>query len=275
MNNLKKIFFLIVIATSLLTVSCEADSVEQDQVNDANAITKSKKESLAYTYQYKDKLYNEKEWNDKIKFINNVDYSIIGLNENLYVFDTNEEAQIFEKGVLQQKIKEKSVSTKAFQKTTSEDILLGSATVVYSIKLWDKTNYDNSGYYQMYFRTQTVKRWKPRNLFSDFYLTGAEFEIDLPTEIRKKVSSCKLNFIDGGSVLTSNGGPVYLMCKIYLNAGTLADDSRLSYVSTLYKGNNTGGSTRDISDFRDHRMWSLFGIGTWNDNIQSIQVKLK
>ncbi|MFV8353351.1 hypothetical protein [Flavobacterium sp. XS2P14] len=275
MTNLKKISLLIVLVTSVLIVSCEADNVEQDQVSDANAIVEPKKESLAYTYQYKDKLYNEKEWNEKIKSINNLDYSIIGLNENLYVFDTNEEAQIFEKGALQQKIKEKSVSTKAFEKTTSEDILLGSATIVYSIKLWDKINYDNSGYFQMYYRTQIVKRWKPRNLYGDFYLTGAEFETDLPTEIRKKVSSCKLNFIEGGSVLTSNGGPMYLMCKIYLNAGTLADDSRLSYVSTLYKGHNTGVSTRDISDFRDHRMWSLFGITTWNDNIQSIQVKIR
>ena len=275
MNNLKKISLLIVIATSLLTVSCEAESVEQDQVNDANAIVKPGKERLAYTYQYKDMLYQEDEWNEKIKSINNLDYSIIGLNENLYVFDTNEEAQIFEKGVLQQKLKEKSTSKNVFEKTTTGDILLGSATIIYSIKVWDKINYDSSGNYHTYYRIHTVERWKPRNLFGDFYLTDAEFETDLPTSVRKKVSSCKLNLIVGGSVLTSNGGPVYLTCKIYLNAGTLADDSSLSFVTTLYKGNNIGSSTRDISDFRDYRMWSLLGIGTWNDNIQSIQVKIR
>ena len=271
----KKINVLVWIVASLLSISCEIDAIEQDIVRNATVGKSVKKENLPYKYNYKNKFFNEEQWADKIKSSGNSDFSIIGINENLFVFDTKQEAQIFDEGVVQQKIKDKSIGVKSLQKVANDDILMGSAVIIYSIKVWDKINYDSSGNYHTFYRIHTVERWKPNNLWGDFYLTDADFETDLPISVRKKVSSCKLNLIVGGSVLTSNGGPVYLMCKIYLNAGTLADDSRLSFVTTLYKGNNIGSSTRDISDFREYRMWSLLGIGTWNDNIQSIQVKIR
>ncbi|WP_046759244.1 hypothetical protein [Kordia jejudonensis] len=276
LNNYNSIIYkFLVILIVGCTFSCQKENVE---TNPTEAVTKEKIKPYVepiifkYSYDYQGQLYTETEWNTKLASIENPSLSIIGLNNVMFVFDSEIEAKNFENGELQNKLKEKPTSSFS---TAKADRITGTATVKFKLEFFKNTNYS-----ALYSYTHHVTRTINRRItwWGWAYLEGHEIESDLPSWIQKEVSSYRATYEQGGTVFDhgTTGQPVYLSLRFHLRAGLLSDGGRVSWSKTLY--NEPYIQNRKVEqdpDFSDNRLWSAFGITTWDNQIQSWQVEFR
>jgi hypothetical protein len=259
-------------------MSCEKEEMQIEDPVASEEKVKPIVEPVEYKYQYsyQGQMYNEKQWDKKYATMNNQNLSMVGLNEIVYVFDNNALATNFEETRLQEKIDEAFAT-----RVISKDATIGSADVIFKIELYDNINYDNNGNKYIHYATETVLR--KRTSWGYIYLDNHEFEADLPSSMRKKTSSYRVTLIQGGTVHTMQnatgsitGNPIWLSMRFHLRAGLLSDGGRVSWSKTLYdQPDIQNRKVEKDPDFRNNRLWSAFGVTTWNDQIQSWQVEFR
>lgn len=277
--NLRKNGFLALCALGLFTMSCEKEEL---QIEDTTTAFEEKVEpvvepvTIKYNYSYQGQIYNEKQWNNKYETMNNANLSMIGLNDIVYVFDSPESATAFEQTQLQNQI-DASFATQVIQK----DDVIGSADVIFKIELFDLKDYNQSGNKYIYYATKTVLR--KRTSWGYIYLDNHEFEADLPSTMRKKTTSYRVTLVRGGTVHTMQnstgsitGNPIWLSMRFHLRAGLLSDGGRVSWSKTLYdQPDIQNRKVEKDPDFSNNRLWSAFGVTTWDNQIQSWQVEFR
>lgn len=272
-KHFNKISYLAIILLGLLVVSCNTDDAGLLEANKANQVAlDAKSKVLNFTYHYNGTAYNETVWNVKNKATSDATFFTIGLNENLYLFDTQAQATVFEKGAFQNILKTE-LRTLEITSAGRAVVEVARATVIYKVELYDNINY--MGESSKYYNTMVIKKMK--NFWAYSYYADNTAEWDLPTSMKNKTSSYKIELVQTGTVDNhgTTGQPLYLTCNIKFRTGSLGSDRNVDYKSALYKDYYLDNSKREDNDLRNNRIWASLGITTWNDQIEAVQVEFR
>lgn len=268
---LKKLSYLAIILLGLIVVSCSHDeAIAPAPPVNKNVAPETKAKVLHFTYHYNGTAYTEIAWNLKNNATVNPTFFIIGLNENLYLFDTQTQAITFENGGFKNILKQE-VNNLETTNAARADKELSRATVIYKVDLYDNISF--AGTYKKYYNTMVVKRME--GFWGNTYYQDNKAEFDLPSTMKNKTTSYKIELVQTGTVdnYATTGQPLYLTCTIKFRTGSLGAERNVNYTSSLYKGNGIDNSKREDSDLSNNRIWATLGLATWNDQIEAVQVE--
>ncbi|MFT5914265.1 MAG: hypothetical protein ACJAWV_001766 [Flammeovirgaceae bacterium] len=190
---------------------------------------------------------------------------MIVLGNMVYAFDTKEEGSTFEKGDFK-RISESYKSQLAQNTNATQSRLVGEivwGTAEYQLSLYNDKDYKSSSYIVYdYVRIGRKKTW------IGYEWVDHVVEKNLPTWFRKRASSYKMRYtkvprIDG----------YYMVMDMRLRTGLIGKDTQ-NWKKKLYKNPQLGTSNtlEKDSDFRNNRIWSAFGVTSWNNQIQAYRI---
>jgi hypothetical protein len=272
--------FGIIVFVALFVTSCGKDNLEPvTPVSENKEMPVIEPVTFDYKYNYKGQIYTEKEWQDKNKNVETPSFSVIGLNEMLYVFDEREEADFFEKEKLESKrleLKSKNkISLTNKNSRTNADEIVATTNVYGRISFYENVNLKGT-IYTVYF-DKVVELRKDR--WGQRYKANNVFQGNLPSFFDKKTSSFIMSYVTGGSL----PGPKYdLPLTMYaaINSSQIPTPPRetnFSYSRRLH--NNPPWATDNKftdSDLTDNALivWlPTVGNNTWNDAPRSYKVE--
>ena len=268
------LFLLIGLATSCQKEDLETNPTEATAEEKIKPIVEPTR--YDYKYDYNGKVYNEKQWETKYVELGSPNVSVVVFNDVMYIFDDYNEAQQFENVELQSLMdKEPAI----YDSLSKADRIVGEATVKFKIELFDAKDYLRDSQNTGFNITGTKLVRKRQKWWGYGYLEGHEWEMDLPSWIRKKTTSYRVTFLQGGSVANNGttGQPLYLKLKFHLRAKLLSGGGRASWTKTVYKQSdgNGGSSVSKDPDFSDNTAWAALGLTTWDNQIQSVKVQFR
>jgi hypothetical protein len=268
--NLRKIGLLAIVSVGLLTMSCEKEELE---IEESEAVEEQVKPEVLpvtykYNYHYNGQIFTEDEWTVKATKVDNSNFSMIGLNDVVYVFDDESKAILFQDTQLPVLMDTMADTTFLY----AEDTTIGSGVVKFKVELYKHKNY--SGRYSFNY-VETVLR--KRTSWGYIYLDNNEYERNLPSGIDEETSSYRVTLIQNTSVKQMSnatgsitGAAIPLRMYTKLRLGRLSDGG-----AEWKKLLTTNNSTHQDSDFSNNRIWGVFGLVTWNDRIRSFNVEFR
>ncbi len=282
MKTINKFRLGIIVFVALFVTSCEKDNLELAtpvSENKEMSVTEPVTLTFDYKYKYKGQIYTEKEWQDKYKNVETPSFSIIGLNEMLYVFDEIEEANVFEKEELKSIMRldlerKNKISLTKKNSRTNADKIIATASVSGSIAFYENINL-RKPIYTVYFNEDVELR---QNWWGQQYKANNVFQSNLRL-MNKKVSGFTMTFTKGGSL----PGPSYaipLTMTATVNSAPIPKPSgttNYSYSRILY--NDPPYATKNTftdSDLTDNPLipfLPVVGNNTWNDAAESYKVE--
>ncbi len=283
-NFIKQFAFLLLIAFSLVFISCEKQDIEMELEPDTTINNKeipvTSSVTYGYQYEYKGTIYSEQEWEKRSKTIDNPDLSIIGLNNMLYVFDDPDQAETFKNSELEVKMDALKLELERTKNDPSgRNTVLASTTVIFRLSFYDLQDFKifKNGIYhattQLYF-VRTVRRMQGT---WGAYLDNNVIEENLPVSLRGKVSSWKAEFIQGGSVHSVNNVAQYLVMNIDLYGALIGEENPYNLTNELH--NEPGYNSSQYTDYQDGDLTNnalIVGFSwilNWNDFIHSYKIK--
>lgn len=218
-----------------------------------------------YRYVHHGEVFNEGDW--MAKWGSQDDFGMISLGDLVYVFDTQDEAMLFEQGDFQKILAEYTVQEGQKYTNSSNARVVGSivwGTATYRLSLYEHKDY--GGNTLVRYRNHRMGRKKTS---IGYEWVDNEYRERLPSYFRKTASSYKMEYLN--TPVRIDGYYMVLDMRLY----TGADFNGPTWKKKLYHDPQAGtmNTLEQDNNLHNNRIWGAFGIGNWGDNIQSVEVK--
>ncbi len=239
-------------------LSCEKEELfeieeELSQVEEVSIVDDG------YSYVYNGDTYNYSDFNKigvETKYM-------IGIDDVIYVFDTEDKALGFEKGDFQNIVKASVEKVEADHPSSNTkapgDIAWGTA--IYELTFYNYKHFDVAGGWAKYTVTHPIGH---KQTWIGYEWVDQKYETDLPAEYRNITSSWKMKYVQ---IPIIDGYDMVLEVK--LRSGLLSSDRNVNWSKKLRRYDDY----KSDGDLSDNRIASTLWIAHWNNQIEAFKIE--
>lgn len=261
-----KIWIITLTFSSFVFISCEREDLVNTPTIQNNEVKQNNFPSASiqkFTYRYKSVKYSEEEWMLK-QNIDKTDFFMVGLNEDIYVFDNEIESANFENNEL------KILSNKLDEKLRVADCqVTGEVPVKFKITTYHKKNFDTKNF--VWNHTHLVKKNNYGNLEHNI------IQANFPAAASNNISSYQVVYVQANGFKNVPSG----YCNdLKLRVNFYIEKKEDLYPSDVFNYNITsdfdGIGTKSNSDLSQKKLLSVLPLtnaNSWDNKIKSYYIK--